>query len=74
MKKLGHVASMQIDEENSFNIFEMFGRKSESTKEVLNKELQMSRKCQVDVKDIKCPLEWWVKHEYLFPSMTFFAH
>jgi hypothetical protein len=74
MAKLAHVANTQIDEKNSFNIFEMSAKKSEPTKEVVNKELQMSRKCQVDVKDIKCPLEWWVKHEYLFPSVTFFAH
>jgi hypothetical protein len=26
----------------------------------------MFRKFQVDVKDIKCPLEWWVKHEFVF--------
>jgi hypothetical protein len=28
----------------------------------------------VDVKDIKCPLEWWGKHESLFPTITFLAH
>jgi hypothetical protein len=30
---------MQIDEENSFDIFEMSARNSEPTKEVVNKEL-----------------------------------
>ncbi len=39
MIELGHVANMQIDEENSFDIFEMFARSSEPTKEVVNKEL-----------------------------------
>jgi hypothetical protein len=33
------VANMQIDEENSFDIFEMSARNSELTKEVVNKEL-----------------------------------
>jgi hypothetical protein len=28
----------------------------------------------VDVKDIKCPLEWWEKHESLFSTITFLAH
>ncbi len=28
----------------------------------------------MDVKDIKCPLEWWGKHESLFPTITFLAH
>ncbi len=30
---------------------------SEPTKEVMNKELLMFKRFQVDVKDIKCPLE-----------------
>jgi hypothetical protein len=29
----------------------------------------------VDVKDIKCPLQWWGKHEFLFSStITTFVH
>ncbi len=26
---------------------------------------------QVDVKDIKCPLQWWEKHESMFPTIGF---
>jgi hypothetical protein len=44
------------------------------TKEVATKELLMFRRFQVDVKEIKCPLKWWVKHESLFPTMAFLAH
>jgi hypothetical protein len=55
----------------SLNIFEMFARTIEPTKEVVNKELLMFRRFQMDVKDIKCLLEWWAKHEFLFPTMTF---
>ncbi len=25
----------------------------------------------MDVKDIKCPLEWWRKHEAMFPTVRF---
>jgi hypothetical protein len=32
--------------------------------------LHMFKRFQVDVKDIKCPLKWWVKHE----SLAIFAH
>jgi hypothetical protein len=44
---------------------------NELTKEVVNKELLMFRRFQMDVKDIKCPLEWWAKHESLFPIVAF---
>jgi hypothetical protein len=47
---------MQIDEENNLDIFEMFVGTNESTKEVVNKELLMFRRFQVDVKEIQCPL------------------
>jgi hypothetical protein len=57
MAKFGLMANMQIDEENSFNIFEMYARTSEPTKQLVKKEVQMFRTFQVDVKDIKCPLE-----------------
>jgi hypothetical protein len=57
MAKLELVANMQIDEENSFNILKMYVRSSEPTKELMKKELQMFKTFQVNVKDIKCPLE-----------------
>ncbi len=28
----------------------------------------------MDVKDIKCPLEWWAKLESMFPTMASFTH
>jgi hypothetical protein len=27
----------------------------------------------MDVKDMKCPLHWWEKHESMFPTFGFFA-
>jgi hypothetical protein len=38
MAKFGHVRDIQIDEENSLDIFEMYVGTSELTKEVVNKE------------------------------------
>ncbi len=68
MVEFGPIVNMQIDEKNSLDIFEMFIRTSEPTKEVVNKELLMFRRFQVGVKNIKCPLKWWVKYEFLFPN------
>jgi hypothetical protein len=38
MVEFGPVVDMQIDKENSFDIFEMYVGSSELTKEVVNKE------------------------------------
>ncbi len=57
MAKFGPIANMQIDEESSLNIFETSVKTSEPTKEVVNKELQMFKRFQVDVKNIKCLLK-----------------
>jgi hypothetical protein len=74
MTKFGLVTNMQTDEKSSLNIFEMFVKTNEPTKELMNKELYMFGRFQMDVKDIKCPLEWWGKHEYLFSIVAFLAH
>jgi hypothetical protein len=47
---------------------------SEPTKEVVNMELLMFKRFKVDIKDIKCPLKWWTKHESLFSTVAFFVH
>ncbi len=58
MVEFGHVANMQTNEESSLDIFEMSIGTNEPIEEVANKELLMFRRFQVDVKEIKCPLEW----------------
>jgi hypothetical protein len=73
MAKFRPMANMQIDEESILEIFEMSTKTNEPTKELVNKELQMFRKFQVHVNDIKCALERWGKHESLFPIVTFLA-
>jgi hypothetical protein len=65
------VVDMQTHEKSSLDIFEMSNKTNEPTKEVVKKELQMFKRFQVDVKDIKCPLKWWANHGSLFPTVTF---
>jgi hypothetical protein len=44
---------------------------NEPTKELINQELLLFLKYQVDEKDIKCPLEWCRKHETMFQMLVF---
>jgi len=44
-----------------------------TTKEVVNLELLIFKRFQMDVKNIKCPIEWWEKHESMFPTIGFLA-
>jgi hypothetical protein len=39
----------------------------------VEKELLIFKRYQLDVKDIKCPLQWWQKHEVMFPTIGFLA-
>jgi len=57
MAKFRPIANMQIDEESNLDIFEMYAKTNEPTKEVVNKELLMFKRFQMDVKDIKCLLK-----------------
>jgi hypothetical protein len=41
------------------DIFEKTTRTSEPVKERVKKELLIFKRYQLDVKDIKCPLQWW---------------
>ncbi len=58
MAKFGPMANKQTDEKSNFDIFEMFARTNEPTKEVVNKELLIFIRFQMDVEEIKCPLKW----------------
>jgi hypothetical protein len=71
MAKCGPMVNMQTGEENNFDICEMFTRINEPAKEVVNKESLMFRRFQVDVKDVKCPVERWTKHKSLFSIVAF---
>jgi hypothetical protein len=51
MVEFGHMVDMETDEKNSLDIFDMFVGTSEPTKKVVNKELLIFKRFQVDVKD-----------------------
>ncbi len=57
MEKFGPMTNMQTNEESSLDIFEMSVGIIEPTKEVVNKELLMFRRFQVNVKNIIFLLE-----------------
>jgi len=56
------------------NIFEMITNANEPTKEVVNLELLIFKRFQMDAKNIKCPSDWWEKHESMFPIVGFLAY
>jgi hypothetical protein len=55
------------------DIFEMTTNKSEPTTKLINKKLMIFKRYEVDVKDIKCPFQWWEKHEKMFPTIGFYV-
>ncbi len=63
--------NISVDDDCSLDIFEQTTNTSEPTKELVNKELFIFKQYQVDVKEIKCHLQWWQKHESIFPTMGF---
>jgi hypothetical protein len=46
---------------------------SEPTMELVNRELLIFKRYQMDIQNIKCPLQWWEKHESMFPTIGFCA-
>jgi len=46
---------------------------SDPTTKLINKKLLIFKRYQVDVKDIKCPLQWWEKYESMFPTFGFYV-
>jgi hypothetical protein len=63
--------NISVDEDCSLDIFKQTTNTSEPTKELVNMELLIFKQYQVDVKEIKCHLQWWQKHESMFPTMGF---
>ncbi len=62
-----------VNENCNFNIFEMITSTNELAKEFVNKEVLIFKTFQMDNKDIKCLLQWWEKHESMFPTVGFLA-
>jgi hypothetical protein len=67
------VVEQRVGKDQSLDIFEMTSNTSEPIMELVNKELLIFRHYQVDVKAIKCPLQWWEKHESMFCTFGFCA-
>jgi hypothetical protein len=61
------------DHNCNFDIFEQIANTRELVKELVKRELLIFKRYQLDVKDIKCPLQWWQKHEAMFPIVGFLA-
>jgi hypothetical protein len=57
----------------SLDIFEMIASTSEPSTKLVNKKLLIFKRYQVDDKNIKCTLQWWKKHENMFPTFGFCA-
>jgi hypothetical protein len=57
----------------SLDIFEMTINMNEPTLILVNRQFLIFKRYQVDFKVIKCPLQWWEKHENMFPTFGFCA-
>ncbi len=63
---LHHVVDCDVEstkhksyEDNNLDIFEMITSSSEPITKLVNRELLIFKRFQVDLKEIKCPLQWW---------------
>jgi len=56
-------------EDYNLDIFEQTVSTSESAKQLVKKVLLIFKRYQLDVNDIKCPFQWWQKHEAMFPTI-----
>jgi len=63
-------AKRASDEDSNFDIFEMTSEINEHSKKLMRQELDLFRKYP-NIKNIKCPLDWWAKHESMFPIVAF---
>jgi len=53
------------------DIFEQISISNESTTKFVTKKMLIFRCYLVDSKEIKCPFQWWTKHETIFPRIGF---
>jgi hypothetical protein len=67
------VDDQRVEDDMNLDIFELTTNSSEPTTKLVNKKLLIFRHYQMDDKDIKCPLQWWEKHESMFPIVGFYA-
>ncbi len=67
------VVDQRVEEDKNLDNFEMTISTNEQTMELVNKELLIFKHYQMNIKNIKCALQWWEKHENMFPIVGFCA-
>jgi len=53
------------------DIFEQITNTNEPIEKLVKRKFPIVRRYQLDIKDIKCPFQWWWKHEAMFPTCGF---
>jgi hypothetical protein len=61
----------KVDDDNNLDILQMTTWSIKLTKKFVKKQLLVFWHYLVDVKEIKCPFQWWEKHETMFPTIQF---
>jgi hypothetical protein len=61
----------KVIEDCNMDNFEMIAKTNEPIKELINRELLISKRYQVDEKEIKCPLQMVEKNEFVFLTFGF---
>jgi hypothetical protein len=64
------VVNKVSDEDSNLDSFEMTSKTSKPSKKLMKREVDLFKKYP-EIKDIKCPLDWWAKHEPFFPIISF---
>jgi hypothetical protein len=65
------IVDQGVEEDSSLNIFKMTTNTNELVTKLFNRKLLIFKCYQVDVKSIKCPLQWCEKNESMFPKLIF---
>ncbi len=67
------IVDRKVKEDSNLDIFEMTTNTSEPTMKLINKELLIFKRYQVNVENIKSPPQWWEKWKNMFPTIGFCA-
>jgi len=70
--KVGCV-DQKIDENFNLDFFNKPLTQVNQQKNLSLKKLLIFKHYQIDPKEIKCPFQWWGKHEAMFPIVGFLA-
>ncbi len=65
------IVDQGVEKDNNMDIFQMITSTNELVMELTNKKLLIFKHYQVDVKDFKCPFQWWEKMRICFTQLVF---